>query len=217
VTGAKKRPGLVTVEGVDGAGKSTHIELLESILLETGRDVLVTREPGGTDFGEAIRDLLLGSGTREHSPEINPDAEVLAVFAARSQHLHEVIRPAIDAGKWVLCDRFTEASYAYQGAGRGVGFDRVAALEEWTQQKFRPLFTLLFLLDPDVAHRRVLGTGRELDRFESERADFFSRVSQGYERIAAQNPDRISIIDAAVSPDEVAASLQSVMRAWLER
>jgi len=170
VTAVTKRPGLVTVEGVDGAGKSTHIELLKSILLETGREVLVTREPG----------------------------------------------PAIEAGQWVLCDRFTEASYAYQGAGRCVGFDRVAALEEWTQKRFRPSFTLLFLLDPDVAHRRVLGTGRKLDRFESERADFFKRVSQGYEQIAAQNPDRIRIIDAGVGPEEVAASLQSVMKSWLE-
>ncbi len=211
MTASVRAPGLVTVEGVDGAGKSTHLQLLETLLRDSGHDVIVTREPGGTIFGEKIRDILL----TDAGYSIDADAELLAVFAARAQHLNEVIKPAIAAQKWVLCDRFTEASYAYQGAGRELGFDRIAALEQWTQGDFRPALTLLFLVEPEIARARVVNTGRVLDRFESEQAEFFERVNAGYRSIAQRHPDRMKIINADCSPAQVAQLIKTEITAWL--
>lgn len=211
MTVCRRPPGLITVEGVDGAGKSTHLKLLQQLLTDTGRDVVVTREPGGTRFGEKIREILL----QDDGYSIDPDAEVLAVFAARAQHIKEVIAPAIAEQKWVLCDRFTEASYAYQGAGRGLGFDKIAVLEQWTQAQFRPALTLLFLIEPEVARTRVLKTGRNLDRFESEKAEFFEKVNAGYRQLARDHSGRMRVINADSSPQQVAEKITSEMSAWL--
>jgi dTMP kinase len=186
----------ITVEGIDGAGKSTQLGWLRSFFENRGHDVLMTREPGGTALGEALRALLLNP---EHA--MHPETETLLIFAARREHLIRVIMPALVAGKLVLCDRFTDATYAYQGYGRGVELARLRQLEEWVQGELQPDLTILF--DVPVALGRQRSGGREPDRFEQEREEFFERVRQGYLQRARDNPDRFRIIDASASPSKV--------------
>lgn len=182
----------ITVEGIEGVGKSTNMEFIHRQLQAAGRDVLVTREPGGTPLAEAIRALLL-----------DPDytgmdtlCELQLVFAARAEHLAKVIRPALDAGQWVLCDRFTDATYAYQGGGRGVDTAIIARLEDLVQGGFRPDLTLL--LDVPVATGLARASQRgALDRFEQEQAAFFERVRQAYLELARHHPGRYRVIDAS--------------------
>ena len=185
----------ITFEGIDGAGKSTHIESVRAFLAARGKSVVMTREPGGTDLGEAIRGLFLGR-------TMSPASEALLVFAARREHLERVVWPALERGDWVLCDRFTDATFAYQGGGREMGFDRIQVLADWVHPGFAPDLTLLFDLPPDAAHDRVAHRG-ELDRIESEVSDFHVRVRDAYLRRAVAEPDRIKVLSSDQSKETV--------------
>ena len=201
-----KRGKFITLEGVDGAGKSTHLAFIADWLRGQGREVVVTREPGGTPLGETLRELLL------HQP-MDPDTELLLMFAARQQHLAERILPALARGAWVVSDRFTDASYAYQCGGRGIAVERVAALEAWVQRGFSPDLTLLFDVPPEVAEARRAAV-RAADRFEREADSFFARVRNAYLDRARAEPSRIRVLDArqsiAALQDEIRSLLQSL-------
>ncbi len=180
----------ITLEGIDGAGKSTHLEWLAGFLRERGIRVTVTREPGGTALGESLRELLLhGKAT------LHPETETLLVFAARREHIDKVIEPALASGAWVLCDRFTDATYAYQSGGSGVSWSKIAQLEQWAQDGLQPDETLLFDVAPDVGLARA-ARGKRPDRFERERAGFYERARQAYLARAQQAPLRVHVIDA---------------------
>lgn len=199
----------ITLEGGEGAGKSTQIAAIRSHLETTGLEVLVTREPGGTVRAEKIRELLLARDT-EPMPMI---CELLLMFAARSTHVENVIRPALERGAWVICDRFTDASYAYQGAGRSVPREQIAALESMVQGTLRPDLTLLFdaSLELTLQRARARNAGTAADRFESEQIEFFRRVREGYLEIAAAEPDRVQVIDASGDIETVSGKVQSVI------
>jgi dTMP kinase len=197
----------IVLEGVEGAGKSTQLALLERWLREQGVDPVATREPGGTRVGERIRALLL-------APEqgaLAAESELLLMFAARAQHLSEVIRPALAAGRWVLCDRFTDASYAYQGAGRGMGSEAVAVLENWLQWGFRP--DLVLVLDLSVAEgmRRARGRGGA-DRFESESAEFFDKVRRAYLDRVNQDPSGHRLVAAGADAQSVHGRIREIVK-----
>lgn len=201
----------ITLEGPEGAGKSTNREYLAERLLAHGIDVVLTREPGGTPLAERIRELLL-----EPSDEpMATDTELLLVFAARAQHLARVIRPALARGAVVLCDRFTDASYAYQGGGRGVPEERIASLENFVQGDLRPDLTLIFDLPVEVGLARAAARGR-LDRFEQEGHVFFEAVRQAYLRRAASAPARYRVVDAAQPLEQVRRSLDALLPQLLE-
>lgn len=191
----------LTLEGLDGAGKGTHLEWLVRHLQAGGHTVVVTREPGGTPLGEKLRGLLL-------SDAMHLETEALLMFAARRQHLAEVIEPALDRGDWVVSDRFTDASYAYQGGGRGLSNARLAVLEQWVQGDLQPDLTLLFDVPVDVAHRRIVDMQRDLDRFELERAEFFQRVRSAYLQRAAAFPNRIHVINANRALADIQKSIE---------
>jgi dTMP kinase len=185
----------ITFEGIDGAGKSTHIESVQAFLLARGKTVVMTREPGGTEIGEAIRGLFLGRS-------MSPHTEALLVFAARREHLEAVVWPALNRGDWVLCDRFTDATFAYQGGGRVIGFAAIETLAEWVHPNFSPDLTLLFDLSPDAAHERVTKRG-ELDRIESEASEFHRRVRSAYLQRAHDEPERIKVLSSEQSKETV--------------
>jgi dTMP kinase len=187
------------LEGIDGAGKSSFLGCIERLLRAQGHEVVVTREPGGTQAGEALRTLLL------HSP-VDPMSEALLMFAARREHLHNLIVPAIEAGRWVLCDRFTDATFAYQGYGRGVDLGFLATLERWVQEGLQPDLTVLFDLPVAVARART-ARARDPDRFESEQDAFFERVRSGYLARAAADPARFRIVDATQEMGAIEAEL----------
>lgn len=201
----------ITVEGIEGAGKSSNIAFIKQQLLAANKDVVVTREPGGTPLGEQIRDVLLSH--RNNGMAV--DTELLLMFAARAEHLACVIRPALDAGQWVLCDRFTEATYAYQGGGRGIPEQRIAALEEWLQGSLRPDLTLLLDVPPALGLERAGRRNANLDRFESEQLAFFERVRADYLRQAELHPDRYCVIDAAqelsVVQGQISQALEGIL------
>jgi dTMP kinase len=197
VSGAAR---FLSFEGIDGAGKSSHVEWLAQRLRERGRPVVVTREPGGTELAEAIRDWVLN---RPMSMRV----ETLLVFAARQDHLDRVIRPALAAGTWVVCDRFTDSTVAYQGAGRGMSVADIAVLERWVHPDLQPDRTYLFDLDPAEAARRR-GAVRAADRFEAEAEAFFARVRAGYLERAAAAPGRFLRIDGMGSIESIRASLE---------
>jgi dTMP kinase len=198
----------ISVEGIDGAGKTTHVNALQARWQQQGRDLVRTREPGGTDLAEALRELVLHQS-------MDALTETLLVFAARRDHLRQVIEPALARGAWVLCDRFTDATFAYQGAGRGFDLGVLSTLESWVQNGRQPDLTLIFDVDPAVAAQR-LSAARAPDRFESQDQAFFSRVRQGYMDRMAQSPERFALVDASRSPDEVGAQVQSIFekRGW---
>lgn len=200
----------ITLEGSEGSGKSTNLHYIHERLKQSGIDVVLTREPGGTPLGEAIRELLL-----DHRQQaMASDTELLLMFAARAQHLHELILPALEAGKWVLCDRFTDATYAYQGAGRGIERERIAQLEQWVQGPLRPDLTLF--LDLPVAQGLArAGERAELDRFEREAIDFFERVRQGYLAQAEAEPRRYRVVDASCPLEEVQSQLAAILDNYL--
>jgi len=195
----------ITLEGMDGAGKTTHLEWLRGKLLARGIALTVTREPGGTPLGEALRKLLLDNHDQRH-----PDTEALLMFAARREHIAQVIEPALAAGNCVLCDRFTDATYAYQAGGSGMAWERVAELEQWVQGSLQPDLTLYFDLDPAVGRARAR-QAREPDRFEREKQVFYERVRAAYLRRAAEHPRRIRVIDAARTISEIQLELESVI------
>lgn len=195
----------INLEGGEGVGKSTNLAFLENFLRGNGVDVVITREPGGTRLGEDIRDLLL----QPREEPVNPTAELLLIFAARAQHIAELIAPALAAGKWVLSDRFTDATYAYQCGGRGVKRDTVAELEALVQGSLRPDFTVLLDAPVSVGMRRAHDRGT-LDRFEQETLAFFERVRSAYLQQAKVHCDRYRVIDAHQSLDKVQQELASV-------
>jgi len=193
----------ITLEGIDGAGKSTHLDWLRETLEQRGHEVVVTREPGGTPLGETLRGLLLNH-------HMHLETEALLMFASRREHLAEVIVPALQQGKWVISDRFTDASFAYQGGGRGIDEARLGILEDWVQQGLQPDLTLLFDVPLEVARQR-LSANASLDRFEQEQQDFFQRVRAAYLRRAAQFPARIRVIDSARSLPVIRAELETLV------
>jgi dTMP kinase len=194
----------VTLEGIDGAGKSSHLAWLLAWLRARGRAVVATREPGGTPLGEALREIVLHQ-------TMHLETEALIMFAARREHVEAVIRPALEAGRWVVSDRFTDATFAYQGGGRGLAAERIAVLEQWVHGDLQPDLTLLFDLPAEIALRRLAGTGNAPDRFEREQGQFFERVRQAYLDRARRDPGRIRLIDASGTPDEVKSQLEEIV------
>ena len=196
----------ITFEGIDGAGKSTQIDVIEATLNARGLEVIRTREPGGTPLGEVIRKELL-------SVDMDPATETLLFFASRAEHIAKVIRPAIERGAWVLSDRFTDATYAYQVGGRGFPPHKVEELERWTQGELQPDRTVLFDIDPQVAAERV-AKARQLDRFEKESLDFFTRVRNAYLTRAQQTPERFLIVNSMQDKDLVSDILRKEFSTW---
>ncbi len=201
----------ITVEGGEGVGKTTNIEFIGTVLREHGINYISTREPGGTPLAEKIRALLLGLDNEK----LDPTAELLLIFAARAQHIRHVIKPALDNGSWVICDRFTDASFAYQGAGRGVNTKLIAHLEQTVQQGLQPDLTLLLDIAPELGMQRARSRAA-LDRFELEELPFFHRVRASYLERARQMPQRYALIDASEALSDVqrriAAALQSLLQ-----
>ena len=200
----------ITVEGIEGVGKTTNMEYLQQLISAAGKDLVVTREPGGTPLGEAIRGLLL-------DPEykgMDPDCELQLMFAARAEHLDKVIKPAISSGRWVLCDRFTDATYAYQGGGRGLDTEKIAELEELVQGEFRPDLTLLLDVPVEVGLARA-GKRSAPDRFEQEQVEFFERVRQAYLDMAQMHAGRYRVIDASEPLEKVQLQIAEALRVIL--
>ena len=194
----------ITLEGVDGAGKSTHLDWIARRIEAAGKDVAVTREPGGTPLGEELRKLLLAQ-------PMHLETETLLMFAARREHLEQVILPALTAGKWVLSDRFTDATFAYQGGGRGLDLGRIEILENWVQQELQPDLTLVFDLTVEEAKRRRMAATSAPDRFEQEDLDFFARVRAVYLARADRYPQRIRLIDASRTVEDIRKSLEEII------
>jgi dTMP kinase len=200
----------ITVEGGEGAGKSTQIAFIRQCIENAGKRVIVTREPGGTAVGEQIRAVLLNpDNTQLHS-----DTELLLMFAARAQHLRELIEPALAQGAWVVSDRFTDATYAYQGGGRGIDTSRIAVLESWVQGELNPDLTLLLDLPVEVGMERARLRGK-YDRFETEQRAFFERVRTAYLQRAEQQPQRFRVVDASQNISGVQAALSSILSEYL--
>lgn len=197
----------ITLEGIEGVGKTTNREYIRSLLQQAGKPCVETREPGGTPLGEALREMLL-----EHNHAgMSSDAELLMMFAARAEHLNKVILPALEAGNNVLCDRFTEATYAYQGGGRGINDKKIAELENWVQGELRPDLTLILDAPVETGRDRA-GRRSAPDRIEKEQNDFFERVRQTYLQLANHYPHRIAVVDASVALKQVQDQIQHVMR-----
>ena len=192
----------VTLEGIDGAGKSTHVGTVADLLRAKGKDVVVTREPGGTPLGEKLRSVLLAE-------KLNIDTETLLMFAARREHIARVIAPALTAGQWVVSDRFTDATYAYQGAGGGMPKERIAALETWVSEGLEPDLTLVFDVPVEIAMARLRGSGK--DRFESESPAYFERVRAGYLERAGAETRRMCVIDARKTIPEVKKLVENIL------
>jgi len=201
-----KKALFITVEGVEGGGKSTNIPYIQGLLQAAGNEVLHTREPGGTTAGEAIRSVLLSPDL----PAMHHDTELLLMFAARSEHLKRKIQPALAEGKWVLRDRFTDASYAYQGGGRGIPVQRIQLLEQWVQGDLRPDYTILFDLDAHTGLSRARSRG-EADRFEQEDIEFFNRIRRQYLTMAKASPERYRIINATPELAHVQQQIKQVV------
>ncbi len=195
----------ITLEGIDGAGKSTHLAWLENFLRDKGLTVVVTREPGGTPLGEKLRALLLDNGQEMHA-----ETEALLMFAARREHLDKVILPALARGDWVISDRFTDASFAYQGGGRGLASNRLDDLERWVQGEFQPDLTLYFDVSVELGRQRVNAI-KTADRFEKEQDEFFQRVRAAYLQRAHQFPQRIRLVDSNQPLEKVKESLHDII------
>jgi len=200
------------LEGAEGVGKSTNIGFVTQYLEKRGIEYVLTREPGGTQLAERIRDLLLAV----HEEPMSGLTELLLVFAARAQHLDKIIEPALATGKWVVCDRFTDATFAYQGAGRGLSMETIDQLQSMVQGDLRPDLTIILDLDPEIGMQRASNRG-ELDRFEREQQSFFRHVRQGYLDIAQAEPDRCTVIDASKALEDVKRNLLTVIEQRLLR
>lgn len=194
----------ITLEGLDGAGKSTQHRWLVEYLRGAGRDVVATREPGGTPLGEKLRALLL-------SEDMHLETEALLMFAARREHVAQVIEPALQRGAWVVCDRFVDASFAYQGGGRGLAETKLAVLRDWTLGTMRPDLTLYFDVPVELALKRLRAGTPDPDRFEREQAQFFERVRASYLRLAELEPSRIKVVNAMGSPVEINKLLEDII------
>ena len=205
-----RHPRFVTFEGVDGAGKSTHLAwFAETLAARSGIEVVLTREPGGTQLGEALRALVL------HEP-MHLETEALLMFAVRRQHLADVIEPALARGAWVVCDRFTDATVAYQGAGRGLARDRIETLRRWVHPHLEPALTILFDLSPAIARQRIEAT-RDQDRFERESGGFFERVRAAYLDLAEAEAARFRVIDGSRTVSAVKARLEVIVASLCSR
>jgi dTMP kinase len=202
----------LTVEGAEGVGKSSNIEFIAGYLRDRGKTVLTTREPGGTPVAERIRDVLLNS----EKGSVSDECELLLMFAARASHLDELIRPALGRGEWVVCDRFTDASYAYQGGGRGLPEATIAGLEEMVQKPLAPDLTLLLDADPAVTAPRRKNRGQH-DRFEAEENAFFDRVRERYLEIGTRDPDRVKLVDASADLATVQQRVAKVLEAFISK
>ncbi len=196
----------ITFEGVEGAGKTTNIDYIAEKIKKSGQDFILTREPGGTTLGEKIRELLISNDL----PEMHHDTELLLMFAARAEHVQRIILPALEKGQWVLCDRFTDASYAYQGAGRGIDSHNIQILENLVQGSLRPDITFLFDLDAEIGLSRAQSRG-ETDRFEQQHIDFFNRVRNQYLKMANDNTDRYRIVNAEHELDVVQEQINGLL------
>ena len=193
----------ITLEGIDGAGKSTHLAFIAEYLRATGKQVVVTREPGGTPLGEMLRDLVL-------SQAMHVETETLIMFASRREHIDKVIVPALEKGIWIISDRFTDATYAYQGGGRGIAAERLKMLENWVQGSLQPDLTFLFDVPVEVSRER-LAINMSLDRFEQEKQEFFMRVRAAYLACAAAQPQRIRVIDSSRSIADIQTELTGLL------
>lgn len=205
------RGAFITIEGIEGVGKTSSLAAIERHLGARGLGTVVTREPGGTPFGERLREQLLHG---QHAEPIAPEAEALLMFAARAQHLAQVIVPALERGDWVVCDRFTDATFAYQGGGRGVDRELLECLRTGVQKGLEPDLTLLLDAPVDVGRARI--AGREHDRFEREQAEFFERVRAAYLELAERNPRRIRRIDAAQPKEHVERQIEEALGRFIE-
>ena len=201
----------ITLEGSEGVGKTSNLEFIKNLLSKQGIEFIVTREPGGTLLGEALRDILLG----DQFKGMADDTELMLMFAARAEHIAQVIRPALSRGQWVLCDRFTDATYAYQGGGRQLDMSRIEGLEHWVQGELRPDLTLLLDAPVEVGRERA-GKRSAPDRFEQERDAFFERVRNVYLSRAKAEPGRIKVIDASCDLARVQAQIAEVMGGYVE-
>lgn len=197
----------ITFEGSEGAGKSSNLEWAADYLREQGKTVITTREPGGTEVGEAVRQVLLSTKL----PAMHSDTELLLMFAARNEHIQQKIKPALEQGVWVLCDRFTDASYAYQGYGRGLSLERIAQLETWVQGTLRPDATFLFDLDIAIGMQRAKARSAA-DRFEQEELAFFERIRQGYLTRAQVLPQQYRVLDASQALEQVRDQLETQLK-----
>ena len=198
----------ISIEGVEGAGKSTQVSFIQDYLTSLGKTVVVTREPGGTELSEKIRNLLL-----EPSPNsMDNDTELLLMFASRAEHVSKVINPALHRGEWVLCDRFLDATYAYQGAGRGIQRQRIQQIADWTLKGLTPDLTLLFDLPVELGLERVLERKGGMDRFEQEKINFFKKIRKSYLKSAKAEPNRIKIVDASLSRTKIQKQLTQLIK-----
>jgi len=202
IVNKSQRGKFITLEGVDGAGKSTHIPWIAELLRARGREVVMTREPGGTPLAEKLRALVLAE-------PMDPVAETLLMFAARADHVQQVIAPALARGAWVVCDRFTDATLAYQGGGKGVSTDLIRRLAQAVHPGLEPDQTLVFDCSYEVSRGRLSAAGRALDRFEAEERAFFDRVRAAYRKLAGAEPDRITLVDGSKAPEKVKADVKN--------
>lgn len=206
MTNKEHKPGLfISFEGIDGAGKSTHISFVQNMLAQRGIKVISSREPGGTPLGEALRNLLL-------TEKMHLETEALLMFASRREHIAQVIQPALDAGTWVISDRFTDATFAYQGGGRKLDINKLNALEQWVHPHLQPDLTLLFDVPIEVARARLDAT-RTLDKFEQEKSEFFINTRNEYLRRAAEFPQRFKVIDSTRSIETIQQELSTIIDA----
>jgi dTMP kinase len=201
-----KKGFFITLEGIEGAGKSTMVNFIEDFLIKSGHDVIKTREPGGTKIGEQIREVLL----KNENNNLTADAELLLMFAARAQHMSKVITPALSSGKTILCDRFIDASYAYQGGGRGIDTSRINLLEKWMQSNLTPDLTLLFDLNVSVGMARTKKRSKA-DRFEKEESIFFEKVRACYLKRAEDEPNRFRIINSELPLQKVEDEITTIL------
>ncbi|MBK69701.1 MAG: dTMP kinase [Legionellales bacterium] len=197
----------ITLEGIEGAGKSTVIDFIENFITSSGYDVVKTREPGGTAIGEQVREILLN----KNNDKLTDDTELLLIFAARAQHLSEIILPNLTSNKIVLCDRFIDASYAYQGAGRGIEQSKINLLENWVMPDIKPDLTFLLDLDPKIAFERT-NKRSDADRFESEDIHFFEKIRQYYLERAENEPERFRVINSELSLEDVQEQIKNILK-----
>ena len=197
----------ITLEGIEGAGKSTVIDFIENFITSSGYDVVKTREPGGTAIGEQIREILLN----KNNDKLTDDTELLLIFAARAQHLSEIILPNLTSNKIILCDRFIDASYAYQGAGRGIEQSKINLLENWVMPDIKPDLTFLLDLDPKIAFERR-NKRSDADRFESEDIHFFEKIRQYYLERAENEPERFRVINSELSLEDVQEQIKNILK-----
>ena len=202
----------ITIEGTEGVGKSTNIAFIKQWFENKAISLIHTREPGGTPMAEEIRELLLS----KRDEKVDPKCELLLMYAARAQHVAQKIRPELEQGRWVLCDRFSDASFAYQGAGRALGLNKLIELDQWVLESFKPDLTILLDLPVEIGLSRAQERG-PVDRFEEEQIEFFEQVRQGYLQIAEREPERVKIVDASGSLEQVQVQIDSVLSDFYQR